>query len=79
LFGFGKRGNEFRIVQLDVGAQGRTFYGGVIGKDGRKMSIRGNCDVGVHRNNKADLSLLVGDILFILTTGPDAAHISVHL
>jgi hypothetical protein len=36
--------------------------------------------VGVHRNNKADLSLLVVvDILFILTTGPDAARILVHL
>jgi hypothetical protein len=80
LFGFGKRGNKFRIVQLDVRAQGtRTFCGGVIGKNGRKMCIRGDCDVGVHRNNKADLSLLVEGILFILTTGPDAARISVHL
>jgi hypothetical protein len=79
LFGFGKRGNEFRIVQLDVGAQGRAFCGGVIGKDGRKMCIRGDCDVGVHRNNKADLSVLVGDILFILTSGPDAPQVSVHL
>jgi hypothetical protein len=44
------------------------------------MRIRVNCDVGGHQNNKADLSLLVGDILFILTTGPDvAAQILVHL
>jgi hypothetical protein len=35
--------------------------------------------MGVHRNNKADLSLLVGGILFILTAGPDVAQISVHL
>jgi hypothetical protein len=43
LFGFGKRGNEFRIVKLDVGAQGGLFCGGVIRKDGRKMCIHPGC------------------------------------
>jgi hypothetical protein len=79
LFGFAKRGNEFRVAQLDVAAQGRAFCGGVIGKDGRKMCIRANCEVAAHRINRADLGSLVGDILFILTTGPDTAPILVHL
>jgi hypothetical protein len=48
LFGFGQRGNECRIVQLDVAAQGRAFCGGAIGKDGRKMCVRSDCEIGVH-------------------------------
>jgi hypothetical protein len=79
VFGFSKHGNEFRIVQLDVGAQGRLFCGGAIGKDGRKMCVRADCEIVTHQTNKVDLSVLVGDTLFIATSTLEATTVAVHL
>jgi hypothetical protein len=79
LFRFSKRGNEFRVVQLDVGAQGRLFWGGAIGKDGRKMCVRADCEIVAHQTNKVDLSVLAGNTLFIATSTLEATAVAVHL